>query len=394
MNRRDLLRYLPAVPLGALAGRLFAAPAAGAKLLVVFLRGGYDAATLLVPISSQFYYQVRPNIAVPRPGADPDSSIELDTNWGLHPALRDTMYPLFQKKEAAFVPFAGIDDVSRSHFETQDSIELGQTLNRSRNFQSGFLNRLAAVLNGARPIAFTDQLPLVFRGDALVPNIALRAIGKPGLDAKQRGIIADMYNGTPLATQINEGFDVRDEVMHEMAGEMEAANRNAINTKGFELEARRIAKLMQEKFDIGFVDVGGWDTHVGQGGAAGYLAGRLEELGRGLVAFADGMGPAWSNTAVVVISEFGRTFRENGNRGTDHGHGTVYWLLGGALRGGRVAGEQVRLTQETLFQDRDYPVLNECRAVLGGLFTRMYGLSPGQLDRVFSGVPPKDIGLV
>jgi len=377
-----------------MAGRLFAAPATRTKLLVVFLRGGYDAATLLVPIASPFYYQARPTIAVPRPGAEPHAAIALDADWGLHPALRDTVYPLFQKKQAAFVTFAGTDNVSRSHFATQDSIELGQGLDRSRNFQSGFLNRLVSVLTGVEPIAFTDQLPLVLRGAAQVPNMALKVIGKPGLDTRQSGIIAEMYQGTRLAAHVREGFDVRDDVLRELASEMDAANRRAITTKGFALEAHRIAKLMQEKFNLGFVDVGGWDTHVGQGGTVGYLAGRLEELGRGLAGFADAMGAAWSETVVIVISEFGRTFRENGNRGTDHGHGTVYWVLGGAIRGGRVVGEQVRVAQGALFQDRDYPVLNEYRTVFGGLFTRLYGLSVGQLDRVFAGIQPRDIGLV
>ena len=98
---------------------------------------------------------------------------------------------------------------------------------------------------------------------------------------------------------------------------------------------------MRERYNVGFVDVGGWDTHVGAGRRSGYLANRLEELGRGLAAFADEMGDAWNDTVVVVLSEFGRTFRENGNRGTDHGHGSVYWVLGGGVRGGRIAGEQV-----------------------------------------------------
>ena len=394
MHRRALLQWLTVMPLATMAGRLFAAPATRTKLLVVFLRGGYDAATLLVPIASPFYYQARPTIAVPRPGAEPHAAIALDADWGLHPALRDTVYPLFQKKQAAFVTFAGTDNVSRSHFATQDSIELGQGLDRSRNFQSGFLNRLVSVLTGVEPIAFTDQLPLVLRGAVQVPNMALKVIGKPGLDTRQSGIIAGMYQGTRLAAHVREGFDVRDDVLRELASEMDAANRRAITTKGFELEAHRIAQLMHEKFNLGFVDVGGWDTHVGQGGPVGYLAGRLEELGRGLAGFADAMGAAWSETVVIVISEFGRTFRENGNRGTDHGHGTVYWVLGGAIRGGRVVGEQVRVEQSTLFQDRDYPVLNEYRTMFGGLFARLYGLSAGQLDRVFAGVRPRDIGLV
>jgi uncharacterized protein (DUF1501 family) len=106
------------------------------------------------------------------------------------------------------------------------------------------------------------------------------------------------------------------------------------------------------------------------------------------------MGPAWRDTVVVVISEFGRTFRENGNRGTDHGHGSVYWVLGGGIRGGRIAGEQVAIQAGTLNQNRDYPVLNEYRAVFGGLFARMYGLDAAQVERVFAGVKAKDLGLV
>jgi uncharacterized protein (DUF1501 family) len=202
-----------------------------------------------------------------------------------------------------------------------------------------------------------------------------------------------MYDGTPLAQQVRDGFVVREDVMKEMIGEMDAANRNAITAKGFELEARRIAKLMKDKYNIGFVDVGGWDTHVGQGGATGYLAGRLDELGRGLAGFAQEMGPDWKDTVVIVVSEFGRTFRENGNRGTDHGHGTVYWVLGGGVQGGKVRGEQIRLEQSTLFQNRDYPVLNEYRAMFGGLLARMYGLNAGQVEQIF-GTRGRDIGLV
>lgn len=394
MKRRDLLKALASLPLVSAAGSLYAAPAVNSKLLLVFLRGGYDAANLLVPVSSPFYYEARPNIAIGRPGADMNAALPLDADWGLHPALRDSVYPLFTAGQAAFIPFAGTDDTSRSHFETQDAIELGQPAGRGRDFQSGFLNRLVMELNGTDAIAFTDRLPLVMQGRAQVPNTALRAIGKPGVDARQSSLIASMYQGTKLAQQVNEGFSLRDEVMREMSGEMQAANRNAISTKGFEAEARRIAKLMRDKYNIGFVDVGGWDTHVGEGGATGALANRLDELGRGLAAFAQEMGNAWRESVVVVISEFGRTFRENGNRGTDHGHGSVYWVLGGGVRGGRIAGEQVRVAQATLFQDRDYPVLNEYRAVLGGLFARLYGLNAAQLERVFAGVRMRDIGVI
>ena len=397
MNRRDLLQACAAIPLTVHVGTLFAAPATQSRLLFVFLRGAYDAASVLVPVSSQFYYDARPNIAIARPGTGPDSALPLNVDWGLHPALRDTILPLFGKGQAAFIPFAGTDNTSRSHFETQDSIELGQPLDGRRDYRSGFLNRLVATIKGAdalSALSFTDQLPLIFQGGVQVPNTALRSTDKQVIDPRQSNIIAAMYNDTVLKQQVNDGFQVRAEVMREMTAEMDAASRNAINTKGFEGEAHRIAKLMKQKYQIGFIDIGGWDTHVAQGGATGYLATRLGELGRGLAGFAQEMGPSWSDTVVVVISEFGRTLRENGNRGTDHGHGTVFWVLGGSIRGGRIVGEQVKVDQSTLFQNRDYPVLNEYRAVLGGLFARMYGLDPVQIGKIFSGVKSRDLGLI
>ncbi len=358
------------------------------------MRGGYDAANLLVPTSSSFYYESRPNIAIPRPGPTPDAALPLDADWGLHPALRDTVFPLYRSGQATFIPFAGTDDLTRSHFETQDSIELGQVLGGSQNFQSGFLNRLVSVLDGARPISFTEQLPILFRGDVQVANMALKSLGKPSVDSRQSALISEMYKNNPLSLQVAGGFSVREEVIRDLSAEMEAASRGAITSKGFELEARRIGKLMREQFNIGFVDVGGWDTHVGEGGAGGYLAGRLEELGVGLAAFSDELGPTWRDTVVVVISEFGRTFRENGNRGTDHGHGSVYWVLGGGIRGGSIRGEQVSVRQDTLFQNRDYPVINEYRSLLGGLFARIYGLNNNQLERIFPGAKSRDFGIL
>jgi len=390
MDRRDVLKCLAAAPLAAMATRLYGAPAADARLLVVFMRGGYDAANLLVPISSADYYEARPNIAVPRPGSAPDAAIALDADWGLHPALRDSILPLYRRGEAAFVPFAGIEDLTRSHFETQDSVELGQPLTGTRNFRSGFLNRLAGVVAGSRAISFTSQVPIVFRGGIEVPNVALKFVGKPGVDARQASVITSMYEQSPLRAQVADGIAVRDAVM----SEMEAASRDAVSAQGFELEARRIAQLMRERYTLGFVDVGGWDTHVGEGGATGQLAARLDQLGKGLAAYAAELGAAWRNTTVVVVSEFGRTFRENGNRGTDHGHGTVYWILGGAVHGGRIVGDQVVVRRDTLFQNRDYPVMNEYRALFAGLFQRLYGLSAAQLEQVFTGVTPKDHGLV
>ena len=337
MRRRDLLGGLAAIgPLTA-AGRVWAAPATDARLLVVFLRGAYDAANVVIPVSSDFYYQSRPTLAVPRPGSgSPTAALALDGDWGLHPALKDSLYPLWQAKQVAFIPFAGTDDLTRSHFETQDTIELGQSIQGTRDYRSGFLGRLAGVLTQGHPIAFTDQLPLSFRGGAPIPNIGLNAVGKPGVDDRQARLIADMYKNRPLATSVAEGFQVRDDVYNSISQQMLNANRGAVSPKGFELSARRVGRLMREQFNLGFVDVGGWDTHVNQGGnGAGYLSDRIGELGRGLAGFNEEIGPAaWRDTVVVVISEFGRTFRENGDKGTDHGHGSVYWVLGGQVKGG------------------------------------------------------------
>jgi uncharacterized protein (DUF1501 family) len=396
MHRRDLLKGAALAASSLVAGRVWAAPNAKARLLVVFLRGAYDAANVVVPVSSDFYYQSRPSLAVARPDpANPDAALPLDADWGLHPALKDTLHPLWLKKQVAFVPFTGTDDLSRSHFETQDVIELGQPLQGHRDYGSGFMSRLTTQVGGAAPIAFTDQLPLIFRGGAPAPNMSVASAGKPGVDDRQAKLIQQMYAGQTLSASVSEGFQVRDEVYRSLSTEMTAANRGAVSPKGFELSARRIARLMKTDFNLGFVDVGGWDTHVNQGAATGYLAGRLGELGRGLAGYADEIGPeAWDDTVVVVVSEFGRTFRENGDKGTDHGHGSVYWVLGGRVNGGRMLGEQVALTPASLNQNRDYPVINEYRAMLAGLFQRLYGLDGRRLEAVFPGARPADLRLV
>ena len=386
MNRRELLRGLScAIPMMSM-GQLFAAPAGSPRLLIVFLRGGYDCLNMLVPYASDDYYSLRPNIAIPKP----PESLQLDADWALTPALAASAAPLFASKQLAFIPFAGTDDLSRSHFETQDSIELGQPGDHP-DLRSGFLARLSAVLTGRRAIAFTDSLPVSFRGSSDIPNISLRSVGKPAFDERQASILADMYAHHPLHAQVQEGLELRQQVSVAMADEMQQANRDAVTPKGFELEAQRIGRLLRTEYALGFVDVGGWDTHVNENQT---LAANLDSLGRGLQSLARELGPEWPNTVVVVVSEFGRTFRENGNRGTDHGHGSVYWVAGGAIAGGRVAGRQQRIERATLFQDRDLPVLNDYRAVIGGLARGMWSLSDSQLEQVFPASAPLDLGLI
>lgn len=398
MNRREFLAAAAAAACGSMlsfSGTLFAAPAGTPRFLLVFLRGGYDCNNLLVPYASDFYYQARPTLAIARPEPNNvNSALALDSSWGLHPILRDSIFPLWQRKQVAFVPFAGTDDLSRSHFETQDNIEAGEPTGQRRDYRSGFLGRLAEVLGAVPAIAFTDALPLAFQCGRDIPNISLRAVSKPIFDSRQAALLSGMYKDTPLAAAAADGLELRQQVSKEFQEEMTKANRGAASAKSFAAETARIAALMRDRYPLGFVDVGGWDTHVNQGGASGPLANNLHNLGQGLAAYTEALGEQWNDTTVVVLSEFGRTFRENGDKGTDHGHGTVYWVLGGGVRGGRIVGEQVAVSAPTLLQNRDYPVLNNYRDLLAGVLGRIWSLSPIQLQRIFPGARSSDLQLV
>ncbi|AGG87423.1 DUF1501 domain-containing protein [Rhodanobacter denitrificans] len=400
MNRRQFLLAAAGTCAAAatlsFSGRLFAAPAGSPRFLLVFLRGGYDCNNLLVPCTSDFYYASRPTLAIAKPDAsNPDSAVGLDADWGLNPVVRDTLLPLWQKKQLAFIPFAGTDDLSRSHFETQDHIERGQPQGHAGDYRSGFLARLSGLLTGVPPIAFTNNLPLSFQGAGRdIPNISLKVDPKAHFDPRQAAILSGMYAGTPLAQASADGLTLPRTISADLRDEMLAASRGAPGARSFAAETRRIATLMREQYRLGFVDVGGWDTHVNQGSTQGDLANNLKNLGEGLAAYADTLGDAWHDTTVVVLSEFGRTFRENGDRGTDHGHGTVHWVLGGRVAGGRIVGEQLAVNRQNLLQDRDYRVLNDCRDVLGGLFARLWGLSVNQLQTVFPQARPHDLRLL
>jgi len=385
MHRRSFLKLLAASLTGLTAtSRLYALPKIEERFLLVFLRGGYDATNILIPYSSQFYYEARPNIAIAKPDStNTKAALTLTTDWALHPALRSNILPLYQQGQVAFIPFAGTNDNTRSHFETQDTIELGQPLTERRDYSSGFLNRLVAVLSGVQAVAFTETLPLSCKGSANIANLSLK--GNPNLILAEResNILAEMYQGMNYDKYIKESYAIRQEFSNDLKSEMVQASRGAILSKGFELEIERVAIMMKENYNIGFIDVGGWDTHQNQGGAEGDLANKMTNLSNGLATFAQEMGSLWNKTVVLVISEFGRTFKENGNQGTDHGHGSVYWVLGGGLKGGRVVGEQIQITANHLFENRDYPVLNEYRGIIGGLFQKQFGLSENLLQKIF-----------
>lgn len=404
LDRRSALAG--ATGLALLGGRALAVPAApGTRFLLVFLRGAYDADNVIAPVSNAFYHEARPTLALATPDpANPLAALPLDADWSLHPALRDSIAPLWQSRQIAFVPFAGTEDMSRSHFETQDSIEMGQPIGNAaqRHYDSGFMGRLATTLGagGHGTIAFSDTLPLVMRGGPMIPNLALGGNGKQVIDDSETAMIAAMYRGQHLGGvdldgAVHAGFTARDTVWHTIDDEMRASGRGAIAARGFEAAAARMGVVMRDKYNLAFVDVGGWDTHVNQGGATGQLAGRIGELGRGLAAYASALGPeAWRQSVVVVVSEFGRTFHENGNHGTDHGHGSIYWVMGGAVAGGRMVGPQVRIAPETLNQNRDLPVLTDYRALIGGLWQRQYGLSKAQMETIFPGVMPARLNLI
>jgi uncharacterized protein (DUF1501 family) len=401
MNRRQFLAGMTGgLGLTLLSAKLWAVPisASDPRLLVVMLRGAYDGASLLVPHGYPFYYESRPNISIPKPDStDQKSAIDIGNGYGLHPAVGSSLYPLFQERQAVFVPFSGSQDVSRSHFEAQDVIELGLDPRQRLNYSSGFLNRLLEVLQkNSHPIggmAFTGNLPLIFRGSVEVPNVSVRAQVNDVANERQTKLISALYQNRKLGGYVEEGIQTRHEVSAELEQEMKNASRGAALATGFEKEARSIAGLMRQNpsYSIGFVDVGGWDTHVNQGNSTGQLANNLGNLANGLHGFADELGDAgWRRTVVVVVSEFGRTFRENGNRGTDHGHGNVMWVLGGGISGGKLAGEMTGLNEKTLFQDRDFPLLNDYRSVIAHLVHRMYGLNAKELNTVFPGTALKE----
>jgi uncharacterized protein (DUF1501 family) len=380
ISRRLLLGGAP----GLLAARGWAMPAGQPRLLLLFLRGGYDSTSLLVPHRNEFYRRSRPNLAIP-----PAQLVTLADDWALNKAA-SPLQPFWDRRQLAFVPFAGSHHNSRSHFETQDIVEFGYA-ERERAATSGFMNRLATEI-GARgtAMAFTQRLPIAMRGPAQVPNMDLGQGSR--ISAGRQSAIAAMYAGdAELGGQVAAGLNARAVVSAALQREMATSGRGAKGVAAFEANARRIGLLMQDKVALAFADIGGWDTHVGQSGGLEF---RFATLSRGLATLASSMGSAWRNTAVLVISEFGRTFRENGSMGTDHGHGTSFMLLGGAVAGGRIGGRQLVLREANLHENRDLPVLNDGRAVIGGLLRRLYGLQPAAVQRIFPESAPADLGLL
>ncbi|MBN8282115.1 DUF1501 domain-containing protein [Zoogloea sp.] len=384
MHRRRFLQAASALTCVGKTSQLLAVPTQQKhRFMFILLRGAYDAASALIPISSDFYYESRPNIAIPR-----DAAITLDGDWGLHPALKENVLPLIQKKQMAFLPFVGIPGTSRSHFDSQDRLELGIGGKDNKVGHNGLLYRMATAMVDARPISFTLARPFAFNGPRTIPNISLKPTGGREISENIENGVREMYANHELYDTINTALTLESKTKSIKQTILEP-NRTANTSTGFAAEASKIARLMREEFNLGFVDIGGWDTHYNQGAVTGSLAKRLEELGQGLAAFVTELGDEWQNTTVIVVSEFGRTFRENGSKGTDHGYGTTYWLLGGNLKArAPIIGEQIDLKPDNLNDGRDYPILTDYRKVLIDLAIDNMGISHSRAKSLFAKVSP------
>lgn len=395
MKRRDFLWLAGGGILAVRADPAWAATAAGGqkRLVVVMLRGAVDGLNVVVPYAEKAYYEVRPTIAIARPGT-PDGALKLDGRFGLHPALSSLM-PLWQEEKLAFVHAAGSPDPTRSHFDAQFYIESGTP--GVHTTPDGWMNRLLAALPGSHgpteALAVGPILPRILSGRMKVANMALGPFATRKLPVEIPVVEAAfnrLYGGSDaLAKAYREGQAARAELVGALAAEEKIADGGAPPPGFFPGQARRLADLLRgdRRIRLAFAALGGWDTHINQGSREGQLAGHLRPLGEGLATLARGLGDDWKDTAVIVISEFGRTLRENEAHGTDHGHGNAIWVLGGAVKGGRVYGEWPGLQPGQLYQNRDLAVTTDFRQVLALILERHLGLSDAALARIFPSLP-------
>jgi uncharacterized protein (DUF1501 family) len=300
---------------------------------------------------------------------------------------------------------AGSPDASRSHFDAQDFMESG-TPGR-KGTPDGWMNRLLAadpgVRDTTRALNIGEVVPRILSGSEVVASLPsgraasrATAIDRP----RVRAAFDRVYAGDdPVARAYQDGLAARAQLMAQMAGEEETADNGAPLPDGLAGDASRLGALMRRNpaIQFAFIGVGGWDTHANEGAGAGQLANRLKPLGQGLSALARELGPALDDTVILVMSEFGRTFRENGNGGTDHGHGNAMWILGGPVHGGRVYADWPGLTRAALYEGRDLAVTIDFRDVIATIAERHLGLDDRQLQAVLPGQfarSPKLHGLI
>jgi uncharacterized protein (DUF1501 family) len=366
-------------------------------LVVIFQRGACDGLNTVVPYGDNAYRQLRPTIAVPSPkGGTKEAALDLDGFFGFHPAL-ESVYPLFKEGSLAAVHAVGSPDATRSHFDAQDFMESGTPGIKST--EDGWMNRymqshVEADASPFRGVSLTPTLPRSLAGKA--PAVALANLREFGIRPAAGAVVAksfeDMYAGAVkdvLHGTGQETFEAIDFLKKtDPAHYTPTPGANYPNGR-FGDSLRQIAQLM--KADVGlelaFSEVGGWDHHAGEGGVQGQLAARLRELGGALAAFQKDLGPRMQDLVLVTMTEFGRTARENGNRGTDHGHASVSFVMGGDVRGGRVLGHWPGLGQDKLYEGRDLALTTDYRDLLGEVLTRHLG--GNNLAAVFPGYTVK-----
>ena len=366
------------------------------QLVVLFQRGAADGLNIVVPFGEQNYYRMRPTIAIPQPKrGGGDAAIDLDGFFGLHPSLAP-LEPLFHKNQLAIVHAAGSPDPTRSHFDAQDFMESGTPGLKST--EDGWLNRALETIpeedaSPFRAVAMGPNLPRMLHGTA--PAIALPDLKQfkvmaqaPGSGAMVEGGFEAMYAQTvdhALHGTGTETFEAIDLLRKADPSKYQPENGAQYPTSRLGQSLQQIGQLL--KADIGvevlFVDCGGWDNHVNEGGVQGQLSNLLRDLGQGLAAFHQDLGDRMQNIVFVTMSEFGRTAKENGNRGTDHGHANCMFLMGGDVKGGQVYGRWPGLNDHQLNEGRDLALTADFRTVLGEILVRHIAVN--DLKPVFPG---------
>jgi uncharacterized protein (DUF1501 family) len=360
------------------------------RLVVIFQRGAADGLNIVVPHAEPQYYAMRPTISIPR-----KSVIDLDGFFGLHPSMA-AFQPLWQQKHLAIVHAAGSPDPTRSHFDAQDFMESGTPGFKATD--DGWLNRSLHAMptpeqkSAFRAIALGPSLPRILSGSE--PAVAMNNINdfsvggrssKPSPVATAFEAMYDHSSDTVLHGTGQETFDAVKMLKAADPGKYKPA-AGADYPKGrFGDSLRQLAQLIKANLgvQVAFADIGGWDHHVNEGSTEGQIANVLGEFSKSLAAFWTDLGDLGEDTVVVTMSEFGRTARENGNRGTDHGHANVMFVLGGPVKGGRVYGRWPGLDQSQLYEGRDLAMTTDFRQVMGEAVTRHLGNT--NLKEVFPG---------
>ena len=361
-------------------------------LIAIFQRGGADGLSMVPPIGDPQYYALRPTLAIPRPGDGELSAVALDDTFGLHPALAP-LKRFYDGGSLAIIHAVGSPKPTRSHFDAQDFMEAGTPGELSGD---GWLNRAMQAepqnpSSAFRAVALQQNLPRSLFGT--VPAVAMGSIGDFKLRTGRLSTLASrsfesLYTralDVAIRNTGGETFEALHLIEDAKLEEMPAQNGAEYPNSPLAKRLRDIARLIRADIglEIAATDCGGWDTHVSQGNAQGQLAGRLKELGDSLAAFAIDLGDQMADVCVVTMTEFGRTVRENGNRGTDHGTASAMMVLGGGVRGRRVLGNWRGLSEPNLYEGRDLAVGTDFRAVLAEVLASHLGIS--KLTPVFPG---------